>query len=310
MDGTADIHALRGDLVEYDIDLPSQRLKYVRFTEYFLVFTALVTIAHFSIAIIKAALVNVSVLALVGIFLLADVVLIAAGVVAYLSCGKLRPNIWRLYPFILPLAALSALWKVVLTLVEFSSLPSWAQDFFSWSFDLACFFYFALVPVTVVGTIGALRLKAARVLPTSWTVFDLLMLSRIKEKEGIPSGGAQRISLARGVLALSLGLIFILTGPLLAFLGFFFLLKSRQYLQVSPDSLLSTDDRKPILFLRSFMDDPFTEIEISWAEIAKVLDFSLETRLANYFMHFGPFIAVGLPQEELPVPGATRVHLG
>jgi hypothetical protein len=40
-----------------------------------------------------------------------------------------------------------------------------------------------------------------------------------------------------------------------------------------------------------------------------LLDFSLELRLANHFSHFGPFIAVGSPQETVPQPGAARVVL-
>ena len=35
----------------------------------------------------------------------------------------------------------------------------------------------------------------------------------------------------------------------------------------------------------------------------------METRLANHFMRFGPFIAVGSPQEPVPQIGAARVKL-
>ena len=42
---------------------------------------------------------------------------------------------------------------------------------------------------------------------------------------------------------------------------------------------------------------------------ATLLDFSLETRLANHFMYFGPFIAVGSPSEPAPMIGAARAIL-
>src|SRR5262249_11357016 len=42
---------------------------------------------------------------------------------------------------------------------------------------------------------------------------------------------------------------------------------------------------------------------------ATLLDFSLETRLANHFMYFGPFIAVGSPSEPVPAIGAARAAL-
>jgi hypothetical protein len=70
--------------------------------------------------------------------------------------------------------------------------------------------------------------------------------------------------------------------------------------------LLSVDKRRPVLFLRSFDDDEkmrFTKWQVG------VLDFSLETRLANHFRYVGPFIAVGSPTETVPIPGAARVKL-
>src|SRR5690606_29679255 len=86
---------------------------------------------------------------------------------------------------------------------------------------------------------------------------------------------------------------------------------AKQYFQVSADSLLGKDKRPPILFLRSFSDDPKVNAAagITHEGLAQLIDFSVETRLANHFMDFGPFIAIGSPKETVPQIGAARVKL-
>ena len=66
------------------------------------------------------------------------------------------------------------------------------------------------------------------------------------------------------------------------------------------------DKRPPILFLRSFDDD---ELERSQSPGKALLDFSLEKRLSNHFMKFGPFIAIARPGEIVPQLGAARALL-
>ncbi|MGD8209828.1 MAG: hypothetical protein PVF32_08220 [Desulfobacterales bacterium] len=83
-------------------------------------------------------------------------------------------------------------------------------------------------------------------------------------------------------------------------------MRARRYFQVDADSLLAVDQRPPILFLRSFDDDE--KQKFRRADKA-LLDFSLETRLANHFSRFGPFIAIGSPKETVPQLGAARVLL-
>ena len=88
--------------------------------------------------------------------------------------------------------------------------------------------------------------------------------------------------------------------------GFFLLVRMRRYFQVDADALLQVDRRPPILFLRSFEDDE----KLTFAQSGEALfDYSLETRLSRHFIHFGPFVAIGAPSEELPVPGAARMRL-
>jgi hypothetical protein len=114
---------------------------------------------------------------------------------------------------------------------------------------------------------------------------------------------------------------FILVGTALFPFGFILLLKARQYFQVSADSLLADDNRAPILFLRSFADDPDPRAFFArrdeptpyylrgFDSVARWIDFSIETRLANHFIYFGPFITVGSPRDSVPLPGAARVKL-
>jgi len=89
-------------------------------------------------------------------------------------------------------------------------------------------------------------------------------------------------------------------------IGFFLLVRMRRYFQVDADALLHVDKRAPILFLRSFEDDE----KLTFAQSGEAFfDYSLETRLSRHFIHFGPFIAIGAPSDELPVPGAARIRL-
>lgn len=88
--------------------------------------------------------------------------------------------------------------------------------------------------------------------------------------------------------------------------GFFLLVRMRRYVQIDAQALLRVDHRPPILFLRSFED----EEKLNYKQMGQALfDYSLETRLSRHFMHFGPFVAIGSPGEELPPLGAARIQL-
>ncbi|NJM33692.1 MAG: FHA domain-containing protein [Rhodomicrobium sp.] len=88
---------------------------------------------------------------------------------------------------------------------------------------------------------------------------------------------------------------------------FMMIIHARQNFQPSMKKLLAMDKRKPTILLRSFSDeskyvkaDPFG---------SSVFDYSLEDRLANYFVHTGPFVAVGSPSDNSPKLGAVRTQL-
>lgn len=89
-------------------------------------------------------------------------------------------------------------------------------------------------------------------------------------------------------------------------LAFFLILLARGYFQPTAKNLLAADHRQPVLLLRSFIDDE----QVNWQHVnASMFDTSFESRLVGHFSRFGPFIAVGTPQEGLPVVGAAREQL-
>jgi hypothetical protein len=94
-------------------------------------------------------------------------------------------------------------------------------------------------------------------------------------------------------------------------LGFGLMLMARVAFQPSAADLLKLDDRKPILLLRSFIDDERLNYLKAWISL---FDASLEDRLARHFARLGPFVAISAPSEDEfalapTVLGATRLRL-
>ena len=114
-----------------------------------------------------------------------------------------------------------------------------------------------------------------------------------------------------------------ITGALL--LPFMFM-KRRQRLQLDATALLRIDDRQPVVHLRSFGDDElnvktiagdatktvFGRIDLKATLKTRLLwtNVRLEEALAGIARSFGPFIAIGEPNEALPDIGAARAYLG
>jgi hypothetical protein len=74
-----------------------------------------------------------------------------------------------------------------------------------------------------------------------------------------------------------------------------------QRYQIQADRVLRTDPRPPILYLRGFNEEFNHSLESFFPTTA-------EEKLANYYNDFGPTIAVGNPDEELPLLGASRIY--
>jgi hypothetical protein len=182
-----------------------------------------------------------------------------------------------------------------------------------------------ITSAAVSGFVAMLLLGAIRIGGVNMAVPKLLsMLRNRRISLGFNPKTLKRVNTRRGIIMSVLGVIIILSTalaplpkiePIAQFLkfygalhlfGFLLLLFAKRYLQTSADSLLSSDKRRPILFLRSFEDDEKQQLKTSEKSF---LDFSLETRLAKHFGHFGPFIAIGSPQESVPQLGAARAVL-
>lgn len=70
----------------------------------------------------------------------------------------------------------------------------------------------------------------------------------------------------------------------------------------------STDERSPVLYLRSFKSEPWTSL----VPISGPLMLSLRTEeeeLSLLMNKIGPFTAIGMPGDELPVLGAKRIYV-
>jgi hypothetical protein len=100
---------------------------------------------------------------------------------------------------------------------------------------------------------------------------------------------------------------------------FLIILMARSAFQPNASTVLKADSRKPVLLMRSFVDDERMSEFLVWSFIDRCImddemfsnrsentffDFSLESRLASHFRHYGPFIAVGAPSNWIPVIGA------
>jgi hypothetical protein len=234
--------------------------------------------------------------------------------------GVIDPRVWRSYLWVFPLLAACAV------LAAFGIVVNWAsqeanpgQDILELLLGLTA--TLSIAGVAVPGFVCVLLLRRMRIAPMGVRLGELLAgLGRHSGASGLAATKVERISLPRGLAYGAAGaavLLGVIVAPLptesekalnvlrmtnqLTLLGFFLLVRARRYFQVSVDSLLAVDKRPPILFLRSFDDDERQKYADSRRAL---LDFSLETRLANHFHRFGPFIAIGSPKESVPQLGA------
>jgi hypothetical protein len=235
------------------------------------------------------------------------------------------PRVWRSYLWLFPLlAGVSVACALVLGAVWVSEGTNPFRGDLQSLIAFAAYLQF--VVVAIPGFVCVLLLRRMRVAPMDVPLADLL--DDLNGRSGEPGarwGNVQRIDLRRGVMFGVAGAGLVLAAQLapvsiegrqgttvlrgieqVTMFGFFLLIRARRYFQISAGSLLAVDKRSPILFLRSFADD---EQQQYGSTHRAILDFSLETRLANHFHRFGPFIAIGDPSDSVPQPGAARMHL-
>jgi hypothetical protein len=309
-------------ITEIDITRPARALMVLRWSDFILVVGC--GLGAFGIAL---QAVGAAGAALWPDFFMMSAMTGALATAAYTGwrhVGVIDPRVWGSYLWVFPLLA------CVSVLCAFVLAATWiVQDVNPFETDmesvLAFITYLQFVAIAIPGFICVLLLRRMRIAPMDVRLPDLL--GSLNDRGELPVLGAHipRINMRRGLAYGLAGLAIVLAAQFapvsiqgrqasnilrvlqqFTLAGFFLLIRARRYFQVSADSLLAVDKRPPILFLRSFTDD---ERERYTSSQQALLDFSLETRLANHFHRFGPFIAIGSPGETVPQPGAARVQL-
>lgn len=318
--GTVQPSAAR--ITTIDIDRPARTLAVLRWSDAVLVlgcgFGALAMLPDLVLALVSSQWLDLVVQGAMA------ATLAFAAYTGWRHVGVIDPRVWRSYLWVFPLlAALTAFMALALATTWRSQ---GANPFDNVQSFVTVFSLLWFVGVAIPGFVCVLLLRRTRIAPLGVRLEDLLVgLSDHGGSSGLALTKHQRIGARRGLAYGLLG-VAVLLGTTLAplpterrqganvlrvtqqlnLLAFFLIVRARRYFQVSADSLLAVDKRPPVLFLRSFTDDERQQYGNSQRAL---LDFSLETRLANHFYRFGPFIAIGSPKETVPQPGAARVLL-
>lgn len=92
-------------------------------------------------------------------------------------------------------------------------------------------------------------------------------------------------------------------------------MRGKKHMAPTVSDTLAHDQRAPVVYLRSFQDDPraatpLAGAAIGWAMLGLVSKKTEEELLVDELKPFGPVIAIGKPGEELPELGAARMYVG
>ncbi len=97
------------------------------------------------------------------------------------------------------------------------------------------------------------------------------------------------------------GLLFVLyAGKTVLPIAIGFHRRAKRY-RIRPHKVLQHDNRIPILYLRAFSED-YSEGGEGFFQTTH------EENLVAFYDHYGPVVAVGEPDEDIPILGATRLH--
>lgn len=306
-----------------DIDLSRhvRRMRIVRLTDYGLVFMSIQMMLQSLMSILFDE--NVLVSYLIHIAFIAAAA--ACFWIGLRNLGSISSRTWTSYLWMLGLLLPASIGMTVFMASSGDSDPASTMATIVWAFvALWC----------VVTLVALFRLRSMKLAGVD---VNLQRLARSMADDGrvastsIDFSEIKRVHLGKGIAFGALGTVVLLASAygyhvaianfnesvkqvqdvgkvfnLIDLVGFFLLVRMRRYFQVDADALLRVDRRPPILFLRSFEDDE----KLTFAQSGEALfDYSLETRLSRHFIHFGPFIAIGAPSDDLPVPGAARMRL-
>jgi hypothetical protein len=178
-------------------------------------------------------------------------------------------------------------------------------------------FFLVVGSIALLATLSVWRLRRCVIDPLDVKLTDLRSaLSQQRAPSKLRNVGPQRPLRGWTLIAIAVMVLVVhgflpagapgeITGYVARF-GFFLILMARSAFQPSATMVLKADNRKPVLLLRSFIDDE----RLNWQRSeSSFVDSSLESRLTNHFADYGPFIAVGAPYEDMPVIGAARIKL-
>jgi hypothetical protein len=104
---------------------------------------------------------------------------------------------------------------------------------------------------------------------------------------------------------------FVVAFPLLAVVAQLFSNAARSRVQISARELIATDPRKPVLFLRAFVDDQVELPSASLGWLGSILSLgrhrqSFDELLLEEGTLYGPVVALGNPSDKVPPYGAAR----
>ena len=173
--------------------------------------------------------------------------------------------------------------------------------------------------LTCLGALAVWRLRHCRIDSLGVKLLDILnMLSPQPARAGLRNIRPQRPLLGLALIAtaaiMMVGNDFIPAWPvhLLKQYGISqivfgcLIILAQSAFQPNAAAVIKADSRKPVLLLRSFIDDERLKLRLSTDTL---FDTSLESRLISHFTRYGPFIAVGAPYERIPIIGAARIKL-
>ena len=312
---------------EIDISVPSRALRVIRFMNSLMLISCGVWLAQTITFLVWIPQFRNGLALAINLVFVAILFLIMCA--SYRYVGVIDERTWRDYLIVLPLLVPFLILEIIgLFLLTTRAVASPEREV---SLDAAVYhllYIYFLVVLVGVSLVNARRLRKMDVPSIGVSLVGLLSELRSR-KAPLPhhSKSARSLNAPLGVFFAAAGTIIILTCWSLPVLvmknefivailfsypevaGWFLLMRSRRYFQVNADSLLGVDKRRPILFLRPFSDDQKLRYLPPRNLIKMFIDFSLETRLSNHFTRFGPFVAVGVSGETVPVPGAARVIL-
>ncbi len=92
-------------------------------------------------------------------------------------------------------------------------------------------------------------------------------------------------------------------------------LRARKFTVASAEEVLTADPRPPVIYMRSFKDDPWAAMPVmsgppGWALLFPKELVTEEEIVARTLNDFGPMVTIGRPGEQLRELGAARMYVG